>query len=60
MLTYESVIYTNLTSKFFVDQVISAYDGKGPGGSAPRLYCEDQKRNYFLAKVIEVLMYVFY
>ena len=29
MLTYESVIYTNLTSKFFVDQVISAYDGKG-------------------------------
>ena len=37
MLSHESLIYVKLTSKFIVDQVISAYDGKG--GSAPRLYC---------------------
>ena len=36
MLSQESLTYTKLTNKFIVDQVISAYDGKG--GSAPRLY----------------------
>ena len=39
MPSQESHIYSKLTNKFIVDQVISAYDGKG--GSAPRSYCRD-------------------
>ena len=39
MLSHESLIYAKLTSKFIVDQVISAHGRKG--GSAPRSYCRD-------------------